>query len=134
MFPSNYLSPVPRHGLPGHAFSYFSPLSSPSPLFLSNPIPPVRLVDKHASYGRNASIVLADMIANEEIDVKGKNVLELGSGVGLPSFVAAYKEAELVSSLCSLEGREGLAESVRATGRFERFRRFSNACGSSRSC
>lgn len=96
MFPSNYLSPVPRHGLPGHPFTYFSPLSAPSPLLLSIPIPPVRIVDEHASYVWNASIVLADMIANEEIDVKGKRVLELGCGVGLPSCVAAYKEAELV--------------------------------------
>lgn len=97
MFPSNYLSPVPRHGLPGHSFTYFSPLSSPSPLLLSIPIPPVRIVDKHASYVWNASIILTDMIANEEIEVKGKRVLELGSGVGLLGCVAAYKDAELVA-------------------------------------
>jgi len=121
MFPSNYLSPVPRHGLPGYPFTYFSPLSAPSPLLLSIPIPPVRIVDKHASYVWNASIVLADMIANEEIDVKGKRVLELGCGVGLPSCVAAYKEAELLRCIFLYSPKEVRALNMILTGRVERF-------------
>ncbi|GAA5883257.1 hypothetical protein JCM16303_007332 [Sporobolomyces ruberrimus] len=96
MFPSNYLPPIPRQGLPGHSFVYFSPLSAPLPLVLSLPLPPVRFSNKHASYVWNASIVLADMIANEEIEVEGKRVLELGYGAGLPGVVTAHKGAELV--------------------------------------
>ena len=96
MFPSNYLSPIPRQGIPGHSFTYVSPLSAPSPLLLSIPLPPLRYRDKHASYVWNASIVLADMIANEEIQVEGKRVLELGAGVALPGIVAAFKGARTV--------------------------------------
>ncbi|GAA5955043.1 hypothetical protein JCM3765_003169 [Sporobolomyces pararoseus] len=96
MFPSNFLSPIPRQGIPGHPFTYLSPLSAPSPLLLSIPLPPSRYRDKHASYVWNASIVLADMIANQEIQVEGKRVLELGAGVGLPGIVSALKGAQTV--------------------------------------
>jgi predicted nicotinamide N-methyase len=36
------------------------------------------------------------MIANEEIEVEGKRVLELGCGVGLPGMIAASKGAQMV--------------------------------------
>ncbi|GAA5893299.1 uncharacterized protein JCM6883_007624 [Sporobolomyces salmoneus] len=96
MFPSNFLSPIPRQGLPSHSFTYLSPFQAPSPLSISIPIPPLRNKDKHASFVWNASIVLADMIANEKIKVERKTVLEPGCGVGLPSIVAAHKGAQQV--------------------------------------
>ncbi|GAA5855643.1 hypothetical protein JCM8547_001629 [Rhodosporidiobolus lusitaniae] len=96
MSPTNYLSPVPFHGLPGHSFLYLAPLRAPSPLSLSLPIPPPRNRDKYASYVWNAAIVLADAIAAEEVKVKGKRVLELGCGLGLPGIVAARLGAEKV--------------------------------------
>lgn len=106
MFPSNYLSPVPRQGLPGHGFTYLSPLRSPSPLLISIPIPRLRVSDKHATFVWNASIVLADMIANDDgkedggiVRVEGRRVLEIGCGVGLPSVVAVRKRAKQVKNV-----------------------------------
>ncbi|GAA6061385.1 hypothetical protein JCM10212_000645 [Sporobolomyces blumeae] len=96
MFPSNYLDPIPRHGLPGEPFTYVSPLRSPCPLVLSVSIPPVRHAALYANYVWNASVLLADKVANDEIDVEGRTVVELGCGVGLAGIVAACKDAEQV--------------------------------------
>lgn len=55
------------------------------------------LVKKHHSlwgeYIYNAARVVADYIENNKIDVKGKNVLELGAGAGLPGLAAALNRA-----------------------------------------
>jgi predicted nicotinamide N-methyase len=37
----------------------------------------------------NAAIVLGEMVDAEELDVRGKNCLELGAGAALPSLLAA---------------------------------------------
>ncbi|GAA5938087.1 hypothetical protein JCM10213_000828 [Rhodosporidiobolus nylandii] len=92
----NYLSPTPSHGIPGHPFLYSAPLRAPSPLLFSLPVPPPKSRDKHASVVWNASILLADKIASEEIVVEGKRVLEVGCGLGLPGIVAARKGASKV--------------------------------------
>ncbi|GAA5924388.1 hypothetical protein JCM1841_001686 [Sporobolomyces salmonicolor] len=96
MFPENFLSPTPRHGLPNSSFVYSAPLRAPSPLLFSLPVPPARVEGTYANSVWNASILLADKIASEEIDVRGKTVLELGCGLGLPGISAASKGAQLV--------------------------------------
>lgn len=67
------------------------------------------LVKKHHSlwgeYIYNAARVISDCIENGVMDVKGKSVLELGAGAGLPSLIAALNGAStvVVSPLvCSL--------------------------------
>ncbi|GJN89727.1 hypothetical protein Rhopal_002716-T1 [Rhodotorula paludigena] len=95
-FPENYLSCSPSHGAPGHSFVWLSPLRAPSPLLLELPVPPARSRDKHAGTVWNAAIVLADKIAADEIDVRGRKVVELGAGLGLPGIVAARKGADNV--------------------------------------
>ncbi|GAA5823606.1 hypothetical protein JCM11251_000696 [Rhodosporidiobolus azoricus] len=89
----NYLSPVPYHGLPSCPFHYCAPLRAPSPLEFDIPVPPPRTRDKYSSLVWNASILLADKIVSEEIEVRGKRVLELGCGLGLPGITAARKGA-----------------------------------------
>lgn len=95
-FPENYLSCSPSHGAPGHSFVWLSPLRAPSPLLLELPVPPARSRDKHAGTVWNAAIVLADKIAANEIDVRGRKVVELGAGLALPGIVAARKGADKV--------------------------------------
>ncbi|GAA6031097.1 hypothetical protein JCM8097_004003 [Rhodosporidiobolus ruineniae] len=92
----NYLSPVPFHGVPNSLFHYLAPLRAPEPLLLPIPIPPPRSRDKHSSLVWNAAILLADRIACREEEVRGKRVLELGCGLGLPGIVAARMGAEKV--------------------------------------
>ncbi|GAA6016040.1 hypothetical protein JCM10207_004422 [Rhodosporidiobolus poonsookiae] len=96
MLSENFLSPVPFHGLPSHPFLFSAPLRAPSPLLLSIPIPPARSRDKYASYVWNAAILLADRIVCEEVDVRGKRVLELGCGLALPGLAAVKKGASKV--------------------------------------
>ncbi|GAA5902373.1 hypothetical protein JCM6882_000513 [Rhodosporidiobolus microsporus] len=96
MHAENYLSPIPFHGLPSHPFLYTAPLRAPSPLQLSIPIPPPRTRDRHASLVWNAAILLADNVVSEEVEVRGKRVLELGCGLGLPGIAGARKGAEKV--------------------------------------
>ncbi|GAA5916796.1 hypothetical protein JCM5296_007394 [Sporobolomyces johnsonii] len=122
MFPENFLSPIPRHGLPHSSFVYSAPLRAPSPLLLSLPVAPARVEGTYANSVWNASILLADKIASEEIEVRGKRVLELGCGLGLPGIVAASKGAQLVvlsdfddaRMLHDLE--QGVAEALPARG------------------
>ena len=98
-FPHNYLSTSPAHGVPGQSFLYAAPLRSPSPILLELPVPAPKSRERYASYVWNAGVVLADKIAEGEIDVRGKRVLELGCGLGLPSLQAARMGAELVRVL-----------------------------------
>jgi len=55
------------------------------------------LLKKHHSlwgeYVYNAARVIADRLDSGEIDVKGKRVLELGAGAGLPGLIAALNGA-----------------------------------------
>lgn len=98
-FPHNFLSTSPAHGVPGHSFLYAGPLRSPSPILLELPVAAPKSRDRYANYVWNAGVVLADKIAEGEIDVRGKRVLELGCGLGLPSLLAARMGAELVRFL-----------------------------------
>lgn len=84
-FPHNYLSTSPAHGVPGQSFLYAGSLRSPSPILLELPIPSPKSRGRYASYVWNAGVVLADKMAECEIDVRGKRVLELGCGLGLPT-------------------------------------------------
>lgn len=97
-FPSNYLAPVPWHGLsPTEPFVYSAPLRADSPFELPLRSPPKRHKELHADLVWSSSILLGDAIIAGELDVKGKRVLELGAGVGLPSILAARQGAEKVS-------------------------------------
>lgn len=95
-FPTNYLSAHPRHGVPRAEFSYSSPLRAPSPLSLTIRIPAQRVSNKYACYVWNAALLLADRITAGEVEVRGKRILELGAGTGLPGIVAAKMGAEAV--------------------------------------
>ncbi|GAA5993711.1 hypothetical protein JCM10908_001340 [Rhodotorula pacifica] len=95
-FPHNYLSTSPAHGVPGQSFLYAGPLRSPTPILLELPIPAPKSRERYAGYVWNAGVVLADKIAEGEIPVEGKKVLELGCGLGLPGIVAARMEADKV--------------------------------------
>eukprot|EP01132_Coremiostelium_polycephalum_P005658 gene5658-7044_t len=58
----------------------------------------VRLPQKHSLWAHlawNAGIALSDYF-DQEVDFTGKNVLELGSGAGLPAFVAALNNSKKV--------------------------------------
>ncbi|KAM0750066.1 hypothetical protein T439DRAFT_326035 [Meredithblackwellia eburnea MCA 4105] len=95
-FPSNYLDPIPRHGLPLQLFEYLTPLRAPSPLNVKITIPRESVKEKYSHFVWNAGIMLADRVACGEIDVRGKRVLELGAGVGLPGVVAVKRGARKV--------------------------------------
>jgi len=48
------------------------------------------------NYIWNSSLLLAKQIENNIIDVKGKRVLELGAGAGLPSIISCLNNAKEV--------------------------------------
>ena len=60
---------------------------------------PASDVDLMAHYVWEASIKMADLVLSKEIEVKGKRVLELGAGCGLPSLAATTCGAK--SILCT---------------------------------
>lgn len=62
-------------------------------------MPAPHVDNTYAEFVWNASVILADLIVCEDIQVTGKKVLELGCGAGLPGIVAARKGAELVSDV-----------------------------------
>ncbi|GAA5869858.1 hypothetical protein JCM3774_000515 [Rhodotorula dairenensis] len=122
-FPHNFLSTSPAHGVAGHRFLYAGPLRSPTPILLELPVPrhsgPAVAAEnelreeRYANYVWNASVVLADKVAECEIDVKGRKVLELGCGLGLPSIVAARMGAQQVV-LTDYDDPAGLQDTRRA--------------------
>ncbi|EGC31708.1 hypothetical protein DICPUDRAFT_156398 [Dictyostelium purpureum] len=60
---------------------------------------PVRLSQRHSLWAHlpwNAGIALSDYFDSGAVDFKNKNVLELGAGAGLPSFIAALNGAKKV--------------------------------------
>lgn len=77
----------------------------------------VRLLNKHhslwgerlAECGKIAAGIILDKLF--DIDVRGKTILELGAGSGLPSLVAAEKQAKLV--VCTDYPDEPLIDNIR---------------------
>lgn len=114
---------VPWHGDPGALYHYTPP---PHSLPLAQPIsvrvPPQAVQSLHADAVWDASIRISDTICTGKLDVRGKRVVELGAGAGLPSLMAArfgarevvltdYDSPELVRNL--ERNREALGEEER---------------------
>ncbi|KAL8283390.1 hypothetical protein RQP46_005800 [Phenoliferia psychrophenolica] len=86
----------PIHGEPSQLHTYTPPPSAPNQLPLVVRIPPQEKTLLYAHYVWNAGIKLADRIALGEVDVKGKIVLEMGAGTGIPAFMSAREGAAKV--------------------------------------
>lgn len=101
------LEAVAWHGLPGGEFSYNAPLRAHTPLSMKLSIPHHSQKTSYNCHIWESSILLSDAISSGELQVSGKNVLELGSGAGLAGLVAVKKGAEKVSCRGPLPAQHG---------------------------
>ncbi|KAM0749134.1 hypothetical protein T439DRAFT_303886 [Meredithblackwellia eburnea MCA 4105] len=85
----------PIHGEPNQLFTYTPPSSTgATPLVVR--IPPQAKTELFAHYVWDAGTRLADRLSLKEINVRGKVVLELGAGAGIPGLVCAREGAKTV--------------------------------------
>ncbi|KAK4700750.1 EEF1A N-terminal glycine/lysine methyltransferase, partial [Phenoliferia sp. Uapishka_3] len=86
----------PIHGEPNQLFTWTPPPNAPNQAPLVVRIPPQENTQLFAHYVWSAGVRLADRIALGEVDVKGKTVLEMGAGTGIPALVSAREGAAKV--------------------------------------
>lgn len=87
---------VPAKGDPLALFNYTPPPSSGLPQPLTVRLPPQQVNELFAHFVWNASLRMADMLAEGKLRVEGEQVLELGAGAGIPGLVAARMGASRV--------------------------------------
>ncbi|KAI5476428.1 putative nicotinamide N-methyltransferase [Pseudohyphozyma bogoriensis] len=89
---------LPANGNPSASFTYTPPASAsnPAPLTVTIPASQSGLIELQAHYVWNAGIRMANLITTGKVEVKGKNVIELGAGAGIPGLLAAREGAESV--------------------------------------
>jgi hypothetical protein len=103
----------PSFGEPGSSFLY-TPDGFDAPLRVTVPACNLRSAFAHRLW--RAGVHLADLVACRAIDVRGRNVLELGAGVGLPGIVAALSGAAFVRPLRSASFETGRGTADRLDG------------------
>lgn len=99
---------MPAHGDPLQLYTYRP--SDPATKAFTVRLPPQQVNSLFAHHVWNASLRLADLIADGRLPVRGLSVLEMGAGAGIPALMAARAGAEQVSPhlpsrrrrLCSL--------------------------------
>ena len=122
---------VPWHGSPNSLYTFTPPANAlapppPSTLPASAPltvrIPPQAITALHADAVWDASLLVANSVCTGALDVRGRRVVELGAGAGLPSLLSArygageavltdYDDPDLVENL--RRNREALEEGER---------------------
>ncbi|GAA5864014.1 hypothetical protein JCM3774_004456 [Rhodotorula dairenensis] len=86
---------VPAHGDPLQLYTYTPPAGTGAPN-LTVRLPPQQVQELFAHHVWNASLRLADAIAEERLVTRGETVVELGAGAGIPSLMAARAGAKRV--------------------------------------
>ncbi|BGP00197.1 hypothetical protein RTG_01970 [Rhodotorula toruloides ATCC 204091] len=87
---------MPAKGDPLALFTYSPPSSSSRPEPLTVRLPPQQVNELFAHFVWNASLRMADALAEGRLRVEGEQVIELGAGAGIPGLVAARMGASRV--------------------------------------